>query len=868
MVSKMSQSAARGKLLPRLVLFLALALAVVLAAPSMARADAYTTRTGNITVMRLLTSAVQKAGEEADYKLTVNKSGQLTAVLTDVASGEKITLLDRGVNANTSIKLVVPGEKLADNRVYTVSVKLARGGEVVGTAEGRLSTKPVVAKVNTLTATASFNPVDGGACTVSFSLADPGNLYAQVLDGAGKVVATLANNMAVSGTSGTLTWSGATDQKGMAENGEYTVRAWVVNTAGTSPVATAHTRLNGTAVAVTGQTQGALVAAFIRNKPMEGTQVNLTLNASTAGNYILKLRDSNTGRSIKRTGALHSGANSILLDEGGFIVGGHSYVCQVLMTVNGKTAGKAALTFSGHVDPPTLSAFTIGSFQPGYGMSMPLNFTQQGSGQVHVNIYDAGGKLVAAALSGASYGSGSHTAYWNGRGLNGTFLPAGKYTITCDVKNIAGTSKTLSQSFDYAPIEEGLPAVGVYGSIKTCTLLSNPKSAERTPARIYINVAEAGTLKIAVREVNTGAKAMVYNQRIEAGGSNVTIPGSYLSGGKYSVEVNLLNLRGKCTGKARLALNPQILPPGITNFTMPSTLSSGNGAVCSGTLTMRTCGVLLVNVRDSSGALVRSLYKSVYSYAGNITVSWDGRRTNYSLAPSGEYTISASYVDDRGVSSNVASQKVTVTKVAEEKSYGKVYVGIGEYNTRIRVYDQPHGGQKGSTYANSGVIKILKDDGGEYVYAEVSVMNGKPIVGYVLRSQIQEVTIYSPYRIEVSISRTGGDRQSFKLYKDGKLIDWFHVSTGAVDKTTPTGTYLIMDRMPYFYAGGMRCEHALRVVGGVCIHRVPEWKNSYDTTSRMLGSPASHGCIRVPVNKSEWLYKNIPDTTPVYIYYG
>ena len=870
MITNKMQKAFQRRMQLRLALLfvLTLLIAFAAAAPTAARADAYTTHSGFITQLRLLTSPTQQAGEDAVYKVGVNKAGRLTAVLTDVASGEKTTIFYRNITGKAGIKLVVPGKLLQENRAYKLTVQLVRSGQVIGEAEGRLSTKPVTAQVTALTATPTFDPSQGNACTISFALADPGNIYAQVLDGSGKVVATLANNLMCPTTSGTFTWSGITDQKTIASNGDYTVRLWVVNAAGTSAVQTAHTRLTGTAVAVVGEASGTISAAIVRERPLEGVPLTVTLNATEPGTFIIKIRDTTAGVSLKRMGALNVGANNIVIDNGTFIIGGHSYLCQAVSIANGRTAGKAQLRFSGQADPPTASGLSLGALKPGFGMSMPINFNVKGSGALTIRVLDSQGKVVAVPASGVSPNAGANTIYWNGRGLQNTFLEAGDYTLTLVVSNAAGSSAVLSQSFTYPEVDSALPAVGTAGSLKVCTLLTDPELAERTPIRIFVRCAEAGTLKIGMRNNDTGAKSSVYNSKISAGDFTITIPGIYLSSGNYTLDVNLVNLAGKTTGKGRLALSPKRLSPAITDFSCPASFETGKNDVISLNITTRSSGYMTVEVFNSANQSVRTVIKRRYASSGTQSVSWDGRDNNQALLPDGVYTIACTYADPYGEVSGTVKRTITLTRVANPVGvYGTAVVGVGKFDTRINIYSAPGGRVITYTYAISATFTVLEDHG-EYLYVQACRNEGAPVRGFVLASQVEKRVITSPYRIEISISRKGSRAQKLKLYKDNQLVDSFSVSTGLLDGSTPTGTFLILNRIPYFFSGDMRCEHALRVCGGVCIHRVPEQDGSYHATTLLLGSPASHGCIRVPVEKSEWLYKNIPDTTPVVIYYG
>ncbi|MFA6809055.1 MAG: L,D-transpeptidase, partial [Eubacteriales bacterium] len=51
-------------------------------------------------------------------------------------------------------------------------------------------------------------------------------------------------------------------------------------------------------------------------------------------------------------------------------------------------------------------------------------------------------------------------------------------------------------------------------------------------------------------------------------------------------------------------------------------------------------------------------------------------------------------------------------------------------------------------------------------------------------------------------------------------------------------------------------------------HSVPmdKNKNIIEEEEKKLGSPASHGCIRLEVDQAKWIYDNIPQGTPVHIH--
>lgn len=121
-----------------------------------------------------------------------------------------------------------------------------------------------------------------------------------------------------------------------------------------------------------------------------------------------------------------------------------------------------------------------------------------------------------------------------------------------------------------------------------------------------------------------------------------------------------------------------------------------------------------------------------------------------------------------------------------------------------------------------------------------------------------------PTRIEVDFKR-----QVLFFWKDGALQRIIPVSTGNGKRycedgicgvaVTPSGSFRIERRIK-----GKRKSYLgllydpLYFYGGFAIHGSPS----------VPGYPASHGCVRVPMHVSRWLFDNVPNRTPVYLIGG
>jgi lipoprotein-anchoring transpeptidase ErfK/SrfK len=117
--------------------------------------------------------------------------------------------------------------------------------------------------------------------------------------------------------------------------------------------------------------------------------------------------------------------------------------------------------------------------------------------------------------------------------------------------------------------------------------------------------------------------------------------------------------------------------------------------------------------------------------------------------------------------------------------------------------------------------------------------------------------------LPTSVKRVEIDKtsQMLRAYEGDRLVFQTRVSTGRWDKSTPNGLYAAGDKSPMHYS---RLYHhapmpfSVYITGNVFIHGftyVPAW-------------PASHGCIRVPLdggNPAKQFFEWVEPGTPVEI---
>ncbi len=123
--------------------------------------------------------------------------------------------------------------------------------------------------------------------------------------------------------------------------------------------------------------------------------------------------------------------------------------------------------------------------------------------------------------------------------------------------------------------------------------------------------------------------------------------------------------------------------------------------------------------------------------------------------------------------------------------------------------------------------------------------------------------LYEGRYIEVDLST-----QTMYLWEGSNQVAAYAVSTGKWSMPTPTGTRYIesKDERAYSAKYDLYMPWWNSIGGGYGIHELPEWANGYKEGEAHLGTPVSHGCIRLGVGPAEFVYNWAPVGTPVYIH--
>lgn len=117
--------------------------------------------------------------------------------------------------------------------------------------------------------------------------------------------------------------------------------------------------------------------------------------------------------------------------------------------------------------------------------------------------------------------------------------------------------------------------------------------------------------------------------------------------------------------------------------------------------------------------------------------------------------------------------------------------------------------------------------------------------------------------IEINLSQ-----QKMYLYNSADLQGSFTVSTGKWSMPTPEGTFYIQNKIDRAWSNKYKLymPYWQSIGGGYGIHELPEWPNGTKEGEDHLGTPVSHGCIRLGVGPAETVYNWTEIGTVVFIH--
>ena len=124
----------------------------------------------------------------------------------------------------------------------------------------------------------------------------------------------------------------------------------------------------------------------------------------------------------------------------------------------------------------------------------------------------------------------------------------------------------------------------------------------------------------------------------------------------------------------------------------------------------------------------------------------------------------------------------------------------------------------------------------------------------------------TPYLIHVDINN-----QTVSIYNgytnNWSLVNKYICSTGIAGEDTPMGIFTVTNRGEWFYSKdyGQGGKYWVQFLGDYLFHSLPYDESQNQILDYTLGTPSSHGCIRLNTEDAKWIYDTIDDDTKVII---
>jgi lipoprotein-anchoring transpeptidase ErfK/SrfK len=171
--------------------------------------------------------------------------------------------------------------------------------------------------------------------------------------------------------------------------------------------------------------------------------------------------------------------------------------------------------------------------------------------------------------------------------------------------------------------------------------------------------------------------------------------------------------------------------------------------------------------------------------------------------------------------------------------------------------------KEGAQYGIKISVKYGKDSDQNFKEIYTSSFSTKPPApqtwekDYALR--IEQAKSYTPAQvtsgkyIDINLAQ-----QVLCTFENGKVLDCYMVSTGKRGMETTKGQFAIKNKAPRVWSKkyGLYMPYWMAVAsdGSFGIHELPEWPGGYKEGANHLGTPVSHGCIRLGVGPAKIVY--------------
>ena len=284
-----------------------------------------------------------------------------------------------------------------------------------------------------------------------------------------------------------------------------------------------------------------------------------------------------------------------------------------------------------------------------------------------------------------------------------------------------------------------------------------------------------------------------------------------------------------------------------------------------------------------------------------VKLWWNGRDQERRRLPAGEYLLTAvtGTCPDRRVTASVTLADEPISKPdifitgeilpADPEDDEAVWailtspavVGTGGEGLGLYLMKDKKYSPGGSISSRTVAVRVMEiSEKGWVRIAAWRQGTGEYMEGWVRRDRL---TVIAP-RLHYG-ALINKKKQTLTVYRDGKRLGTLQVSTGLLSSenpraATPPGVYLIGSRIKDFRNSGFHYDYPIRLHGSYLLHTVGYTTGDnariYTEELNSLGSPASHGCIRMDIRPAEdgsglnawWIWTHLPRDTRVIVVEG
>lgn len=253
----------------------------------------------------------------------------------------------------------------------------------------------------------------------------------------------------------------------------------------------------------------------------------------------------------------------------------------------------------------------------------------------------------------------------------------------------------------------------------------------------------------------------------------------------------------------------------------------------------------------------------------------------------GVYNIHLYYQEKDSNLAGIATKQVTLTNRTNSSIGGEEIASRGTYvvKTDTEVKNQAKDSTPVQFYLRNGdrinYDKVVEADGHQWLsyisysgtrrYAKLNqgVSVSEPVVtpSAMHTGAYPNLSDYKNLSISVSIAN-----QTMSILSENQEIFKTRVSTGTAEDPTPRGHFMIeAERGDFFYnasvSEGAYYWVSFKGHGIYLFHSLPtdRFGNEIPSEASKLGTPSSHGCVRLARPDAKWFYENIPTNTPITI---